>query len=155
MARVYWRHDEADMDRPEGGRAVTPPEGADRRLRVLARGFEALAVPISTPGEGDPRKPDRPDAVAMNLAQADVLLTRIAGLAGAVEAAGDSKDWDDVDTFLARALTADLAFLAANFRWLGFMAADQLRLARRDLDDVAAALEAAGGLPSKEAAPNS
>ena len=83
----------------------------------------------------------------MNVAQADVLLARISGLAAAVEAAGDSKEWDEVDTFLARALTADLAFLAANFRWLGYMAAEQRRMSRRDLDAATAALEDAGGLP--------
>ncbi len=86
----------------------------------------------------------------MNAAQADVLLARISGLRTAVEAAGQTADWDAIDTFLAQALTADLAFLAANFRWLSFAIGDELRFARGALDDAAAALEEAGGLPSTE-----
>ncbi len=132
---------------------VTQQRTEDRRLRALSKAFGALAVPISISREADPRTADRPDAVEMNMAQADVLVTRISGLAHAVRAAGESPDWDAVDTLLARSLTADLAFLAANFRWLGVTAAEQLRLARQDLDDAAAALDDAGGLPADEAKP--
>ena len=133
---------------------MLPKLEANQRLRELGRALGSLQTPIPVRGTADPRKTDRPDAVAVNAAQADVLLARVSALSSVVASTPAAQPWDDVDTFLATALTADLALLAANFRWLSFAFADRMRLARLALDEATAALEDAGGVPTAAPEPD-
>ncbi len=131
------------MSDPNSGRSnggASEKTALERQLEHLASAFQQMPIPRVGPGR-------ELDALRANADQADLLLARIAIVTDTLREAGVPAAWSASDPFLARALLADLALTAANFRWLSGTIRTQVDKAKKALEEAARYVAAQSSAP--------